>query len=190
MKLADYNKSGSNRQRAARSAQPARRATTARSLDTDRLDSMLGDLEQEHTHLLDLAIAHKDALTHASVADLNAITMQTSEVLVRIAEIEDARQTMITNDTGSLASLDQLMEQFNTSDRDRIGKRQARLRDLIARVRDEQNDVRVASENLANHMRGLIKQVGASLSHAGTYSRAGAVAPSKTQVISSLDVVQ
>lgn len=161
-----------------------------RSIDTDRLDSMLGKLEDEHTSLLDLAIAHKDALTHASVEELNAITHKTSEVLVRIAKIEDGRREMITRDTGAIASLDQLMENFNPSDRDRIGKRQLRLRELIFKVKDEQDAVRIASENLANHMRGLIKQVSASLSHAGTYSHVGSVAPSKTQVVSSLDVIQ
>ncbi len=189
MKLADYNKAKAKANSQHTNKRSAASSQT-RPIDTDRLDSMLGKLEDEHTTLLDLAKAHKDALTHASVAELNAITMQTSDVLMRIAQIEDARRTMITNDTGSLASLDQLMEQFNASDRDRIGKRQTRLRELIMRVKDEQDAVRVASENLANHMRGLIKQVGASLSHAGTYSRGGAVDPSRSQVVSSLDVVQ
>ena len=161
-----------------------------RAIDTDRLDSMLGQLEDEHTSLLDLAIAHKDALTHASVNELNTITLKTSEVLVRIAKIEDGRREMITRDNGAIASLDQLMENFNPSDRNRIGKRQLRLRELISKVKDEQDAVRIASENLANHMRGLIKQVSASLSHAGTYSRVGAVDPSRTQVISSLDITQ
>lgn len=161
-----------------------------RAIDTDRLDSMLGQLEDEHTNLLELAKAQKDALTHASVDELNEITMRTSEVLMRIARIEDDRRAMIINDTGSIASLDQLMDQFDTSDRDRIGQRRTKLRELISRVKEEQDAVRLASENLANHMRGLIKQVSASLSHAGTYSRVGAVDPSRSQVVSSLDVVQ
>jgi len=183
--------------RAHRAFQPdARSLTLNRSdrapgaIDTDRLDTMLGKLEHEHLELLELAKAHKDALSHASAGELHDITMKTSEVLVRIAQIEDARQEMITHDYGSMASLDVLMEQFNTSDRDRIGQRRTRLRELIIRVKEEQDAVRQASENLAGHMRGLIKQVSASLSHAGTYSRAGAVDPSRTQVMSSLDLVQ
>ena len=159
-------------------------------LDTDKLDSMLGQLEEEHANLLGLAIAHKDAITHASVEELHTITNKTSETLLRIAEIEDARRAMIMNDTGALASLDQLMEQFDTHDRDRIGQRQTRLRELIGRVKKEQEAVRIASEDLANHMRGLIKQVGATLSHTGTYSRGGAVDPSRSQVVSSLDMTQ
>jgi hypothetical protein len=169
---------------------PADGKANARAIDTDRLDNMLGQLESEHVSLLDLAKAHKDALTHASVEELNAITMKTSETLMRIAQIEDDRRAMIISDNGSIASLDQLMEKFDEGDRDRIGQRRTKLRELISRVKEEQDAVRLASENLANHMRGLIKQVSASLSHAGTYSRVGAVDPSRTQVVSSLDVVQ
>ncbi len=170
--------------------QSSDRESSDRAIDTNRLDAMLGQLETEHLALIELAKAHKDALAHASVQELNEITMKTSEVLMRIAQIEDARRTMITQDHGSLASLDELMEHFNTNDRDRIGQRRTRLRELIVRVKDEQDAVRQASENLADHMRGLIKQVGASLSHAGTYSHRGAVAPSQSQVVSSLDLVQ
>ena len=169
---------------------PKSAPTRSHKIDTDRLDAMLGELETEHHNLLALSRQHKDAISHASVKELNAINLQTSEVLIRIAQIEDARREMIAQDDGSLATLDQLMQQFTQADRDRIGHRRTRLRELIGRVREEQDAVKVASEHLANHMRGLIKQVGASLSHAGTYSRGGAVDPSRTQVVSSLDLVQ
>ncbi len=151
---------------------------------------MLGQLEAEHITLIELAQAHKKALAHASVQELSEITVKTSEVLMRIAQIEDARRAMVTQEHGSMASLEELMEHFNTNDRDRIGQRRTRLRELIVRVKDEQEAVRQASEHLADHMRGLIKQVSASLSHAGTYSRGGAVRPSRSQVVSSLDLVQ
>jgi hypothetical protein len=159
-------------------------------VDSDKLDSMLADLETEHNKLLDLAHAHKDALTQASVEELRDITIKTSDVLMRVASIEDRRRAMIERDTGSLGTLDQLIEQMNPTDQDRIGKRRSRLRELILRVQEEQSAVRQASEHLASHMQGLIKQVSASLSHSGTYSRGGAVDPSRSQVVSSLDVVQ
>ncbi|MBL4697995.1 MAG: flagellar export chaperone FlgN [Phycisphaerales bacterium] len=182
MKLADHTHHARSRRTQAPKA--------AGAIDTDKLDSFLGQLEDEHTHLLELAKAHKDAITHASLEELNSITMQTSDVLMRIAQIEDDRQQMITQNTGALTPLDQLIEQFDDKDRERIGHRRTRLRELILRVQEEQNEVRLASENLGNHMRAMIKQVGASLSHAGTYSRGGGVAPSRSQVISSLDLVQ
>jgi len=172
--------------------QPARktRQANAKPINTDRLDSMLGQLEDEHTNLLGLAKAHKDAITHASVHELNDITNKTSEVLVRIAQIEDNRREMMTQSSDGLSSLDELMKKFNTHDKDRISKRQQRLRSLIGQVKEEQEAVKVASENLANHMRGLMQQVGASLSHTGTYSRGGGVESARAQVVSSLDMVQ
>lgn len=166
------------------------RPVDAKPINTDRLDSMLGQLEDEHTNLLGLAKAHKDALTHASVKELNEITNKTSDVLMRIAQIEDGRREMMTQSAEGLSTLDELMERFNSQDKDRIGKRQQRLRSLIGQVKEEQEAVKIASENLANHMRGLMKQVGASLSHTGTYSRGGGIDPSRSQVVSSLDMVQ
>lgn len=171
-------------------AQPMQPTNAPGRIDTDKLDSMLADLETEHQKLLDLAHAHKDAITHASIDELREITIKTSDVLMRVATIEDRRREMIQRDTGSLETLDQLLEEMNPQDQQRIGARRSRLRDLIMRVQEEQRIVRQASEHLASHMQGLIKQVSASLSHAGTYSRVGAVDPSRSQVISSLDVVQ
>ncbi len=159
-------------------------------VEPDRLMAVLGRLEDEHTQLLGLAKAHKDALAHASLERMREITTRTSEVLTRIARIDQERQRMSADDRGAIATLDDLLERFGDEDRSRLGERCARLRELILRVRDEQEAVRIASENLANHMRGLMKQVSASLSHAGTYSRAGAVDPSRSQVVSSLDMVR
>ena len=109
---------------------------------------------------------------------------------MRIAKVEQERQRMVHDETGAVDTLDALLDRFNADDRARIGQRRARLRELIGRVRDEQQAVKIASENLANHMRGLMKQVSASLSHAGTYSRGGAIDVSHNQVMSSLDTVQ
>ncbi|MEX0876428.1 MAG: flagellar protein FlgN [Phycisphaerales bacterium] len=160
-------------------------------VEPGRIESMLVRLEEEHTELLALARAHKDALAHASVEQMQQITVKTSEVLMRIAQIEHERRQMTSAEAdGQIATLDELLERFGDDDRARIGERRTRLRELILRVKEEQLAVRDASENLANHMRGLIRQVGASLSHSGTYSRAGAVDPGRGQVVSSLDTTR
>lgn len=156
----------------------------------EKLDAVLGRLEAEHAQLLDLTRRHRDAVSHASVEQMQQITTRTSEVLMRIARIEQERQHMLDSDAGPVATLEELLGRFSEPDRARLSERRQRLRELIMRVRDEQQAVREASENLANHMRALMKQVGASLSHAGTYSRGGAVDPSRSQVVSSLDMVR
>ncbi len=159
-------------------------------IDADRLDALLGQLEDEHQLLLGLAQEHRAAIAHASVDELKKITMRTSESLMRVARIEQQRQALIARQGEPLDTLDQLLERFGEHDRVRIGERRARLRALIEKVRDEQMAVKLASENLANHMRGLMKQVGASLSHTGTYSRGGSVDVGRTQVVSGLDTVR
>lgn len=159
-------------------------------IDADRLDELLGRLEDEHAVLLGLAHEHKAALTEANVESLKRITMQTSEVLMRIARIERERQSLIARQGQPVDTLDQLLDRFGADDRERIAQRRTRLRELIERVRDEQLAVKQASEQLANHMKGLMKQVSASLSHAGTYSRGGTVDTGRSQVVSGLDTVQ
>lgn len=172
-------------------ANPKPRSTgSPRVIDTDRLDSMLGQLADEHSGLLELAQAHRQAISHASIEELNAITNKTTDALMRIARIEDNRRKLVADENGKVSPLDELMEQFNHDDQERINDSRTRLKELILRVQEEQSAVKEATENLASHMRGLIQQVGASLSHAGTYSRGGAIAPTRAQVVSSLDVVQ
>lgn len=162
----------------------------AGTIDADRLDELLGGLESEHTQLLELAHEHKEALTHADVNSLKRITLQTSEVLLRIARIERERQGLIAQPGQPIDTLDKLLDRFGADDRERISQRRTRLRELIERVRDEQQAVKLASEQLANHMKGLVRQVSASLSHSGTYSRGGTIDAGRSQVVSALDTVQ
>lgn len=158
-------------------------------IDADRLDAVLAQLEDEHGVLLGLAHEHREALTHADVQALQRITMKTSETLMRIAKIEQQRQSMIARRDHPIDTLDELLNRFGEDDRTRINERRTRLKELIMRVRDEQEAVKRASEQLAMHMKGLMKQVSASLSHSGTYSRAGAIDAGRTQVVSGLDTV-
>tara|TARA_A100000171_G_C2136963_1_gene151076 strand:+ start:3497 stop:4024 length:528 start_codon:yes stop_codon:yes gene_type:complete len=166
---------------------PAKREQGA--IDPDRLDAILSQLEDEHGVLLGLAHEHKEALTHADVHALQRITMRTSETLMRIAKIEQQRQAMIAKRDEPVDTLDQLLNRFGDDDRTRINERRTRMKELIQRVREEQEAVKHASEQLAMHMKGLMKQVSASLSHSGTYSRAGSVDAGRTQVVSGLDTV-
>jgi hypothetical protein len=159
------------------------------AIDADKLDALLAQLEDEHSVLLGLAHEHKQALTHADVKSLQRITMRTSETLMRIARIEQERQSMIAKRGEPVDTLDELLKRFGEDDRTKLNERRARLRELIGRVRDEQRAVKQASEQLAMHMKGLMKQVSASLSHAGTYSRGGSIESGRSQVVSGLDTV-
>ncbi len=159
------------------------------AIDADQLDEMLARLEDEHGVLLRLAHEHREALTHADVKALQRITMRTSETLMRIARIEQERQSMIARRGEPIDTLDELLKRFGDDERSRLNQRRTRLRELIERVREEQQGVKLASEQLAMHMKGLMKQVSASLSHAGTYSRGGSIDTGRGQVVSGLDTM-
>ncbi|MBL4590401.1 MAG: flagellar export chaperone FlgN [Phycisphaerales bacterium] len=159
-------------------------------LDTDRLDSLLSDLSGEHETLLILAGEHRDAIAHADPNAIGRVIAQTGEVLERIATIERSRQKMITKPDGKCMTITEILPTLAPEPAERIEKSSAKLRSLIAQLRIEHRAVQDASTALAQHMQGLIKQVSANMSHAGTYGRNGSVDPVRTQVTSSMDIHQ
>lgn len=167
-----------------RAAAPA--ALTA-APDPDRLGTLLADLITEHETLLILARDHRDALAHADATRLGDIVAQTGEVLGRIQSVETERQRLVARPDGTPSTMDELLKVADAADRTRLSDRAAILRDLVRTVQAEHEAVRVASEALASHMRGLMQQVASKLSHAGTYGRAGRVAPVGT-IVTGVDI--
>ncbi len=159
-------------------------------IDTDRLDALLVNLSSEHESLLGLAGEHRDAIALADPNAIGRVIAQTGEVLERIATIEQSRQSMITAPDGHCMTIPELLPTLDREPAERISKSSARLRALIAQLRTEHQAVQEASNALAQHMQGLIQQVSANMSHAGTYGRNGSVDPARTQVTSSMDLHQ
>ncbi len=157
-------------------------------LDTDRLDGLLTDLANEHETLLVLAGEHREALAHADAPAIGRVIAQTSEVLERIAGIEQDRQSLVLKPDGSFATIAEILPTLDAQPAKRIGESSAKLRALIGQLKEEHRAVQDASAALAGHMQGLIKQVSAKMSHAGTYGRTGSVNPTRTQVTSSMDL--
>jgi small-conductance mechanosensitive channel len=155
--------------------------------DLDRLDALLSGLIDEHRQLLGLTRDHKAALTTADAQALKAVVEQTGAVIQRVNTIETERQQLVARPDGRPSTMDELLAAVNTADRQRLTQRAGTLRDLIRTVQQEQEAVRLASEALATHMRGLMQQVASKLSHAGTYGRAGRVEPVAT-VMTGLDI--
>jgi hypothetical protein len=167
---------------------PTHLAPMRAELDTDRLELLLGDLSHEHESLLVLAGEHRDAIAHADAHAISDVIAQTGSVLERIAEIEQDRQTIIAKPDGSFATIAEILPTLDAEPAERIERSSTKLRALIEQLREEHLAVRKASEALAGHMQGLIKQVSANMSHAGTYGRTGSVDPTKVQVTSSMDI--
>ncbi len=166
---------------------PAPGPARAAAPDANRLDALLSALIDEHRTLLSLAHEHRDALGHADARRLQSVVEQTGQVLQRIHAVEAERRDLVARPDGRPNTMDELLAVIDQADRHRLSTRAATLRDLIHTVQHEHETVRAASEALATHMKGLMQQVAAKLSHAGTYGRAGRVTPVGT-VVSGVDI--
>ena len=155
--------------------------------DLDKLESLLADLESEHETLLSLAGQQRDAIARADAKNLGEIVEQTTATLGRIATIEHSRRRTIARPDGTHPTIDEIAQNVDDQHASTLRDRSKSLRALMAQLKEEHEAVREASAALSNHMTGLMEQVSAKLSHAGTYGRLGKVDPGRNQVVSSLD---
>lgn len=149
------------------------------------LEALLAKLLQAHERLLQAIEQHRIALSHASGDEIRAAVEQETTALVEIADLERARATLV--GANEPRTLSQLAETLPEPARDRILGMAAQLRELIQVLRTRQAIVRSATRSLLSHTHGLMAQVGAALSHAGTYGRAGRV-QSTTPACAALDL--
>ncbi|MFG0305998.1 MAG: flagellar protein FlgN [Phycisphaerales bacterium JB040] len=155
----------------------------------DRIEGVLGELVLAHETLLALAGEHRAALTGADPKALGSVVERTGACLERIAALEDERRGLVCADPATPGPTLAELADLAPADRGgRVRELGGRLRSLLEKVRLEHGAIREASESLAGHMRGLMRQVSARLSHAGTYSAGGTVDPGRQQVVSGLDV--
>lgn len=172
-----------NRTRPSRQA----RSNPIQALDLDKLESLLEDLEAEHQRLLELAGLQREAIIRADAKELGVVVEETTQTLGRIAGIERTRQQVVKLPDGSIPSVQQITPHIDPQHAQTLSERSTSLRNLILKVKEEHEAVRLASQALSNHMNGLMEQVTAKLSHTGTYGRRGSVTPARAQVVSSLD---
>lgn len=149
------------------------------------LETLMRNLIAAHERLLDAMEAHRLALTRADSAEIAAAVELETDALTEIAELERARATLM-GDNGP-RTVTQLAQTLPDGARDRVLGLATQLRELIHELRGRQAVVRAASRSLLSHTQGLMAQVGAALSHAGTYGRAGKV-QSTTPACAALDL--
>ena len=152
------------------------------------LSAVLEALIAEHEALALAAEAHRAALRSADPAQLAEANTRSGEVLARIASLEDKRRALVATRSGATPKLSELCAAWPAEARERVLTLGEKLRELAMRVREEFAAVRQASQTLAEHLRGVMHQVAASLSHAGTYGPSGRVDPTRAQVVSGLDL--
>ncbi|MEM1331348.1 MAG: flagellar export chaperone FlgN [Planctomycetota bacterium] len=162
------------------------------------LELILNELLAEHRQILTLVQAHREAISQADTAAIRTCVEQHGAALQRVQSIEKRRLELVSRVVQDMRqrgepvrgqpTLTQIAARTAEPWRDRTVKLAHQLREVMQRVAREQGVVRAASESLLSHIDGLMKQVAQRLSHAGTYSGRGMVAPGRGQVVSGLDM--
>ncbi|MBX3361254.1 MAG: flagellar protein FlgN [Phycisphaeraceae bacterium] len=150
-----------------------------------QLESLLHALIAAHHRLGEAVEAHRVAISLAHSEGIRIAIDEQTEALTQIADLERARAALVGN--GQPRTITELAADLPEPDRSRIITLASDLRTLIGELRSKQAVVRSATRSLLSHTQGLMAQVGAALSHAGTYGRAGKV-QSTTPACAALDL--
>lgn len=151
------------------------------------LESLVLALIVEHERLLEAVEHHRLALLRADTALIAGAVQEQTQILERLSVLERERAALAKDPHGHPATITSLAEAIPDPGRTRLLEMTERLRTLIHQLRDRQAVVRAASHALLTHTQGLMSQVGAALSHAGTYGRAGRI-ESTTPACAVLDM--
>lgn len=152
------------------------------------LELLLVGLIAEHERLLDAVERHRAAISRADASLIQAAVNEQAEILGRIADLERRRAAVARTPAGHPITISDLARTLPEPPRTRLLQMTERLRSLIHALRDRQAVVRAATQALLAHTHGLMAQVGAALSHAGTYGRAGRVQPANVPASAVLDL--
>lgn len=144
------------------------------------LEKLLAQLTMAHESMLELARRHKQAVAEADAEEIGRCAARQRELIDTIARLESSRAALILEAVGGSAAehsaqptLSDLASRASGPARDRLMSSASRLRELIQTIAEENRAVRNATHALLAHMEGLVRQVGAALSPAGTYGRKG-----------------
>lgn len=165
------------------------------------LDGPLGDLEQilremiaHHEHLAQLAEVRHEAMRRANTEALGACIQAENEVVQRIADTEKRRVRVVGSIAAAMGSaaknqtrLSWIAERCPEPARKRLLTLAESLKQTIVTLQQRNEVVKAAAEALARHMNGIRRQIGATLNHARTYGRRGAVDPGPS-VVSAVDL--
>lgn len=178
MQAADRMRSGTERGLDGRPVPGAHLETAA------RVEPVVQTLIGAYEELIGLLEEHRAAISRADTRGLGAAVERERDVLTRIDSLETEFRAALGEGPATLTSLAQAVGGVEGS---RLAESAAYLRALAGRARVLQAAVREASESMATHINGLMRQVAARLSHAGTYGSGGRV-ESGSPVVSGLDL--
>lgn len=153
-----------------------------------RLEPIVLSLIGAHEELIKLLERHRAAISAADARALGEVVHGETEVLTRIESLDrECREAMGHTPGAAAVTITAIAKATPAPEGPRLAESAAYLRALSSRARTLQAAVREASESMAAHINGLMRQVSQRLSHAGTYGAGGRV-ESKASVVSGLDV--
>ncbi len=146
----------------------------------NELEHCLRDLLVEHEQLLGLVRRKLEAMKLSSPELINDCCLRENECVQKIGDTEKHRQKVVgeltlimqPNATEPL-NLQQIGEALPEPRRGVILVLRAKLRDLMAQIKKENNVADQATKGLLGHVRGVMQMVRQAASGAGTYSRKG-----------------
>ncbi len=161
---------------------------------TERLVVTLARLSERNERLERLADDYEHALRTADTPSLAACVSSQNEAIQEIATLDQERDALVRElglrlgiPPGGRLRITELAERLPGELRERLLRVATPLRESLERLGERHELLKQATEQIAGHVEGLMRQVASASSHAGTYGRRGSV-ESGTGVITALDV--
>lgn len=152
------------------------------------LERALDGLTTNYERLAELTRLQREAVRTADAAGIQAATREQQETLRIIAELDQQRADLAAqlaarvpaSKLGGAATVSTIAASLPGRSGEGLRERAGRLRSAVEALRREQSVVRTATETVLAHLDGVMRQVTARLSaagsRAGTYGRAGVIA--------------
>ena len=157
----------------------------------EQLDAVLRLLVGEHEKLLELAGEYRRAIAQADGPGLARCMGAQQQVVQRITGLERQRQTVVAGLVRGAGNGQTRLSEVTAGAPEPMRRRlegvAGGLRDLLGKLHQEHQALKLAAETLSMHMEGLLRQVCRGMSHTGTYARCGSI-DSMVQVVSAVDV--
>jgi hypothetical protein len=144
-----------------------------------------------HELLAEATASHRDAMRRADPRAFAAARDAMSEACARLASLDTERRALVAALAPSqpATTLSALALGLAEPERRRALELTETLRTLAGRARDDQRRLHEATGAMLRHVRGVVQHMQRSLSHAGTYGRAGRVEPGAS-IVSGIDLTR
>lgn len=151
----------------------------------EALGGLLRDFTDVYERLAASVAGHREAIRRADATAIASATSEQQRLTREAAACDQRRRELVARSVRAFAvlagtpvdkvTLSDLAKCTPESVRAKLTAAAASLRTLVTRVSQEAASLRTATMTLMAHMEGMVRQVGKTLSHAGTYSRRGVV---------------